>query len=505
MAQKQVGARTEGDVFQGMFFWLQAAQLLRSSSNVIKVAIEVDHAAGVDDVGVWYREPGILDAGRNCVADYYQIKYHVDRSRNYDSETLCDPKFIKATQSLLQRFYDAHSRLQQQCSGWYRLHLVSNWQWSPTDPLGPVLRESSGGALPDKFFAATPNSRLGKIRDKWRTHLGLNSADFEDFARRLRIDVNYLSRNQFRELLNERLENVGLKGIRPDQVQCIYDSLVQHFVMDGNNEFDETAFREFCSREELFASPRRVDGPPVIGIRSISRFAERMEDECQQFVCVAEHFDGRHVREQALWQGAILETTKAFLNDQSYRKQEHHLLLDCHTSLALLAGYELDLKSGAQVYPVQKGVSTATWKPTGAPISVPAEWLSNPATSPVGKGSDVAIAISVRHDIVDDVRLYVESSSDIGTLVDARPLTGVGPSSVQGADHAKALADSLADLIRRYRPKGGGMVHLFISAPNALTFFLGQHRAALGRVQLYEFDFEGERGGTYSPTIRLPA
>lgn len=107
MALGQVGARTEGDVFQGMFFWLQAAQLLHAQTNVIKVALEVDRAAGVDDVAIWYSAPGTLDAGRYCLADYFQIKYHVDRSREYDSDALCDPDFIGAKSSLLQRFHNA--------------------------------------------------------------------------------------------------------------------------------------------------------------------------------------------------------------------------------------------------------------------------------------------------------------------------------------------------------------------------------------------------------------
>jgi hypothetical protein len=45
MALKQVAARIEGDVFQGMFFWLQAAMLLRPSSKVVRVSIENDKAA----------------------------------------------------------------------------------------------------------------------------------------------------------------------------------------------------------------------------------------------------------------------------------------------------------------------------------------------------------------------------------------------------------------------------------------------------------------------------
>jgi len=126
MALKQVAARIEGDVFQGMVFWLHAAMLLRPSSKVARVSIENDQAAGVDDVSVHYAAPGINAGGRSCAADYFQVKYHVDRSSDYASDTFCDPAFIKTTRSLLQRFHDARSRLGN-ADGWHRLNLISNW------------------------------------------------------------------------------------------------------------------------------------------------------------------------------------------------------------------------------------------------------------------------------------------------------------------------------------------------------------------------------------------
>jgi hypothetical protein len=54
MALGQVGSRTEGDVYQGLFFWRQAAELLREGSKVQRVVLEHDPADGVDDVAVFY-------------------------------------------------------------------------------------------------------------------------------------------------------------------------------------------------------------------------------------------------------------------------------------------------------------------------------------------------------------------------------------------------------------------------------------------------------------------
>lgn len=505
MALGQVAARTEGDIFQGMFFWLHAAALLRPSSRVQRVTLEHDRAAGVDDVSVHYAAPGIDAGGRLCAADYFQIKYHVDRSDAYSSSSICDPGFIRATRSLLQRFHDARIRIGDG-AGWHRLHLVSNWQWVPGDMLGPLLRESEEGALPQRFFSDGPRSTLGKIRRAWREHLGLTDLEFEDLARRLRLGVDYLGRRGLRERLNDRLASAGLRELAADQAQNVYDSLAQQFITNGTNEFDATSFRAMCEREQLLAEPP-ARGRPVLGIRSFMRFAERLEDECTSFVCVAKDFDGRHVRDPKSWQESILADVRGFLKNPSLRSEEHELLLECHLSLAFVAGYELDRKSGAQVFPIQKGVRTTLWKPSFSnepAASVNSKWsVAEHEVSP-GAG-DIAVAVSVTRDALADVKSFAAGLAGVGVLIDARPDVGIGPRVVSGADHAVALADSLADLIRHRRPNAGAVVHLFMAVPNALAFFLGQHRGALGAVQLYEFDFEGERGGSYSPSVRLPA
>ena len=504
MALKQVAARIEGDVFQGMFFWLQAARLLKTDSRVTRVSIEHDRAAGVDDVSVHYVAPGVNAGGRDCAADYFQVKYHVDQSSEYASSTFCDPTFTNAKRSLLQRFHYARTKLGDD-DGWHRLHLVSNWQWAASDKLGPLLRESEEGALPERFFTDGPGSEIGKIRTEWKGHLGLSDAEFEDFARRLRLGVNFLSRPMLREWLNDRFAAVGLKPIPVDKAQNVYDSLTQQIIMNGTNTFDPPTFRKFCEREDLLVPPAS-SGPAVIGIRSFMRFAERMEDECSSFVCVAANFEGRHIRSPESWQKAVLPTVIAYLKDESpsLRAEENHLLLECHSSVAFLAGYELDRKSGTLVFPVQKGVKKSVWKPGTSTSTASSAWGTT-ASAASSAGGDIAVVVSVSRDALADAKAYVGGVPSIGTVIDARPASGVGQRAIADADHAVALADNLAEVIRANRPKNGGTTHLFIAAPNALAFFLGQHRGALGKVQLYEFDFEGERGGSYSPSIHLPA
>lgn len=505
MALGQVAARTEGDVFQGHFFWLQATALLSPTSGVARVVIEQDRAAGVDDVSVHYVAPGANAGGRHCRADYYQVKYHVDQRDSYSSSHLCDPGFIGATRSLMQRFHDAHLKLRGS-DGWYRLHLVTNWPWAPDDPIGSVLRESDEGALPLRFFTDGPRSTVGGVRESWRSHLSLEAEDFQDFAERLRLGVGYLGRRGLRDFLNAKLVSVGLRELAYDRSHNPYDSLTQQILMDGRNEYEPATFRALCEREGLFADEPPPVGPPAVGIRSFMRFAERLEDECESLVCVAEHFDGRHIRDQQEWAASVAPKVRALLNDASFRIGERHVLLECHTSIAFLAGYELDRKCGVEVFPVQKGVRKAVWKPNAGTDACRRDlptWVEE-VRSVSQDGDEVAVSVSVTRDALADVHAYTAKVPSVGTLVDLR-LEQFGPRSVIDADHAVALADALAEVIRRRRPKPSSTTHLFIAAPNALTFFLGQHREALGAVQLYEFDFNGTRDGSYSPSLRLPS
>jgi len=67
------------------------------------------------------------------------------------------------------------------------------------------------------------------------------------------------------------------------------------------------------------------------------------------------------------------------------------------------------------------------------------------------------------------------------------------------------LAESAKDAIRSACEKQSAedVTHIFIAAPNALTFFLGQRTPVLGSIRLYEYDFEGGHNRSYSPSMTL--
>jgi len=509
MAGNQVSARMEGDMYQGMFFWRHASFLLNPTSKVCQVDLEHDAASHVDDIAVFYDAPGKMDCGKFIQAEHFQIKYHVDRTKQYSSDALLDPTFINAKTSLLQRSRRAYDALNSAGRSGFTLGLASNGTWDSSDHLGPSFRESDG-RLPADFFTDSSGGRLGQIREKWRVHLGFNDdSAFQAFLRSLRVKCDYFGRRDFQELVDLSLQQNGLLPYSKDGRGSLYESLILRFITDGTRSFSRESFRQMCQSEGLLntasgTTPRQ----PSIGIRSFMRFAERMEDDCDPFVCLGALFEGRYPRASTGWDTHITSKVVDFFANPllraELRRTGHHLHLDCHSSLALLAGYELDRKSGASVWPIQKGIVPSAWTPTG--VTDPS-WAWNVSTIfEGGAGDNLGLALSATHDIQKDVAGHLDRHREMfRKVVSLTVNTGNGPLSIRSADHAVKLADEAMQSIRNLRQTcGGSTLHLWCAAPNALLFYLGQHREALGDLQLYEFDFSGAKGGGYSSSIRLP-
>lgn len=507
MAQGQVAARMKGDNYQGRFFWYQAALLFFDNSHVERVAAEHDAASGVDDVAVFYKVPGVFDSGRYVQADYFQVKYHLDHRDQYSADALTDPSFVNAEISLLGRFHRAYRALRD-VHPWFRLCLVSNWDWQRDDPLASSIRDCDG-SLPDAFFTDGPRSKLGRTREAWQARLSIEEKEFPDFAQRLRLEFNYFGRNGLKEALSDRLYRAGLAPIDPTRECVPYDDLYNKFVMSGRQEFDLAGLREVCEREGLVRGQPTLRDPRRIGVRSFMRFAQNLEEECSSFICLASHFDGRCIRDDALWSSAVFPELQRFLEDPRLRSGEHHLLLECHLSVAFAAGYVLDRKSGTQVYPVQKGLETRVWKPgeEGASSADAQDWLvQREDGDPASRA--VVVALNVTHKVDAEVRCHIWGWDRRPRLfLSVAPAGGIGAQAIRGADRAVTLVERLQQILRDVKAELGGgpmTLHVFAAAPNGLMFFLGQVARALGPIQLYEFDFGGGCGGGYTPSLRFP-
>lgn len=500
MAKAQVSARIQGDLYQGLFFWREASKLLKIPSDVSEVIFEMDEAAGVDDLVVIYGNQLQTSHGR-VGADYYQIKFHVDKSGQYDSDNFISPEFIKREKSLLGQMYKAFVELKTRGVN-FRLHFASNWDWSRDDKFSSLIREMDG-EISEAFFKAGPKSDIGKIRKKWMNHLQISETEFEEFARCLRFRVNYLNRADFLVYIDSLLETAGLKPMPRDKLNNPYDGLYLQLVANQQNKFTKDTFEKFCSDQGLFKD-KNVQSKLPVGIRSFERFAEYMGDYTASFLCLQSHFEGRHLKEGHTWMDVANDVVYFFKHEKTREALAEKKLihLDCHASVAFLAGYEADSKSGLSVYPIQKGGHDKSWIPSG---NKEPSWSLVNRVIASEQGVDHVISISITRNTEEDVRNFLDTEKiQFSTWTDFCLPEGYGQ-HVKSADHAKWISDEIVQNIRSVkRTNPSARFHIFAAAPNGLMFFIGQNREALGKISLYEFDFSDEKDSSYSNSINLP-
>lgn len=196
---------------------------------------------------------------------------------------------------------------------------------------------------------------------------------------------------------------------------------------------------------------------------------------------------------------------KQFLEEKTNRSGRYLLYLDAHASVALLAGYTLDTKSGVDVALVQRGAGrSAIWKPHLGPPPADAVVAVREEVGNSG-GSEVAVALGVSNVIGPDVLMYVRRAlPSVGKVLVIEPLPRPGQTAVRDAAHAFHIAEGVVGHVRANRPAAGGTVHLFSSAPNAVLFYFGRMARGLGRIQAYEYRFEEGVPDAYEPSLGLP-
>jgi len=503
-------ARDQGGDYQARFFWLQACRLFQPYTKVERVAYELNRIKSFDDVVVTYKGPLALERGDVTNADYYQVKFHVNRAGAFTYQSLVDPKFINATKlSLLQKLHAAQKAFAPRGQG-CRLIIVSPWTVHPDDQLAELVSTNGGEIRMRVLFDGTgPGSRMGLVRSLWRQHLNLASdVDLEEVLRPLRIEKDAADLAGIDKLLNLHLSLAGFAPVEAGQLVHPYDDLIRKLLAKGFNEFTRDQLKDIGVREKLWHGlPSLHEDAGQIGIRSFTRWAEHMEDETEEMLDLVRHFDNRLVRDSKLWDDDILPQVSTFLSKYDRATRPYNLLLDTHSSIAFAAGYSLEVKAGADIAPVQRTPwGREVWRvnPKADVTSYPG-WSEEEQAHASG-GTDVAVAICATHDVTDDVREFVETQlTQVGRTIIFRLDPVPSSSAVRDGTHAFALAQRLAAVIkRRSRNERSGVLHIFGAAPNAIMFFLGQMGRGFGRCALYEYDFESNELGAYRPSITLP-
>ena len=491
-------ARQQGDDFQARWFWLYAANLLRDSSHIQRVSFETGPKA-FDDVVVEYAaENAPLDhQGHPYLRDHMQCKWHV-RPGQFSHQDLTDPKFSNAQSvSLLQRALDAQRQYAPDGRG-ARFHLVTNWD--PIDPLRGLILNQTNALDLGRLFEGRSRSKMGKIRAHWTNHLQVGENELQLAMRTLCLNVRVRSAEDIRAHLNDLFETVGLRRIPASESAFIYDDLIRKLHGQGRKAFDRRTFREMVRDEKLLEG----DAPPsrtIVGVRSFMHPINPIEARTARNLDLVPMFAGRYLEENQDWNGTVYPALQRFLLTEARETDDLRLVLDAHVSLAYATGSILDVKSGKNVEIEQRSNGRRFWSESD--VDLHPSWPNLAFVEErLGDGKDLAIAVAITHDIERNVRDHVAAHvPDVGKLLIVRPETSASQGAVRCGSHAAHLAENVAGQVRALGRVP--MVHMFIAAPNGMTFFLGRHHRTIGPTTVYEWDFEGLRDGGYSPGLTI--
>lgn len=501
MAQAIV-ARRDGDAFQARLFWGRAARLLDPRSRVRKVGFE-SGPGGFDDIWEEF-EPGHgpLDTfGAPLDRVHLQCKWHVAPGA-YGYSQLVDPEFINAkSRSLLQRARQAQTAYAPNGRG-VRFQLTSNWGVDYRDPLrGMVANRSYALVVAKLFEGKTGRSASGQVRKLWQDHLQIDDDELRKLAGTLAFGQVADSLDSLREGLDPVFRLVGLRPVAQNESAFIYDDVVFQWLSQGRLEFGRDSFRAACAKEGLLGPA--LDTPKTYGVKSFEHPFDRLEERCDGVLNLVPRFDARFIQDPHDWSATIFPQLEAFLASAARREPQLRLAVDAHATLAFAAGSVLDVKSGRRVELEQRSPQRQIWSAddtTADPTWPTFAFTWNPIDP---QGRDVLVAIGLTHDIAPAVNAFASGLPNVAGLLACGLTTGAGGLSVRCGAHASQLAEAVVAEAKARRVVGGRL-HIFVAAPNAFTFFLGQRRPSLGPVTLYEYDFEGARTGSYEASLALP-
>lgn len=496
-------SRLDGDTFQARMFWLNAASLLDPDGAIIRLGFEVGPKA-FDDIWIEY-DPRLAPPdqyGKPLLREHVQCKWHVTPDQ-YGYSELIQPEFINANAiSFLERARNAGANLDTKSDN-ARFSLLTNWRIDRNDPLKGMVGTRSNAVRVDRLFASkTDNSKDGRVRKAWREHLGIDDEELGRFASILKFSEAPDSLQDLRTRLDERFASVGLRRIPLNESVFPYDAIVNEWMIQGRRMFDRDDLRRACDREGLLAE--RKARPVSYGVKSFEHAIDPLHHRCTKTLDLTPEFDERFIKDQSAWKEVLYPRLVAFLTKAAANDERLRLILDAHTTLAFAAGSVLDIKSGKEIELEQRTLGRHIWRPgDSVRDSTWSTWKFEHIAGDA-ESKNVVAAVSLTHEICAEVQAYLAGAGlNPGLVLIARPSGGSGARSVISGQHAFELAEGLQAELRKSR-KATGRTHLFIAAPNAFTFFLGQRRLSLGGITLYEFDFGAERTGSYAPALSLP-
>lgn len=485
-------ALLRGFDFQARVFWHRASEMLLKPQLVGRVGYEVEGLCGWDDVVVEYANGFADEFSDPLKFEVHQVKFHVDATHSITTNDFIDPAFLGTKQaSLLKRLAGAKGVFDSRGVP-FRACFWTSASIHPDDLLARLVDSEHGALHIHRLQDGGPKSKTGKLRAAWREHLELGSdEELVDVLRPLRLLHGHGPARMLACVNEHCLHFLGVAetGVAGGPANPL-DDLIRKLRGAGRQYFTADELTNEIKRAGLGPSSPQSK-PKCLAIRSFSPWANFLDSEADELLCLLPHFCSRELKEGTQW-GEIVPMIRSFIEESPDASRRNTLHLCAHQTIAFAAGYFLPFKSGVEVDVVQSSKGRRelwSWSGEagqGAPsVDVEVETID------VNGGGGCVLALGLTHDIRSSVREHIKSlgmTPRVFVYVDAANNTH-GHDAIEGAGHAEHACVVAVKALRSAGAQADGKVHVFAAAPNGLLFFLGRHMAGAWKIQFYEYAF----------------
>jgi len=474
-------AAIRGDDYQHAIGWYWACQAL-DDPDIVSVSIEDAAAGHFDDVVVRHRQ------GPD---QYWQVKSSNYGSAVVDEAWLLTP-VTRSGRSPLQHFH-ASWRQFRATRRPFELALLTNRGFDPADAILQLRDLKTEGIDVDALTAAGPRSRAGRERQRWASHLGIDLDELADFLRSLSWKSGAAESSwdqQARHLMR-------LAGLRSDDDAVILGkALVRSWVTDGTGPMSRDNIRQAVAKTGLLAR----NGTLVLAVHAIDRQPTATPPNVE--INLVDLYDGTdafarvQLRDPADWDAKVGPAIRNAARElEAYATRRVHVTGSMRLPLWFALGRALPDVRGWVLSLDQR---TEEWSTDATPEEVTARVV---AETHIGNGPDLAIIISITHDISEDVTRYIsQTRRPVGTVLALGPQSEPGNRVVTSAGWATAWVRSAREQARRAANNAGTTrAHLYMAAPAALAMMLGHQWNLMPPTTIYEHLRTG-----YAPTLTFP-
>ncbi|NYD25021.1 SAVED domain-containing protein [Kineococcus aurantiacus] len=475
-----------GDDYQYAWAWLRACDAL-NDPGVESISVEDAGSGQFDDV---------VTRRRDERADRYdQVKSSNSGDVSIDEDWLTTSATRKGS-SPLQHFYRTWKTLRGQ-SRPFELRLITNRGFDATHQLLGKSRDNYSSRIRiDDVAKATPRTDLGEARDRWSTHLGIDTQELLDFLAVVRWEQAG-SEERLREDAKPRMQLAGLRD--DDEAVNTGVAIMRELVKTGDGPRGVDELREAVAAKNLLASTAQL----VLAVDAIDRPSS--PELAHVRLDWVDRFPGDDVRlryrveDDTAWTvefPADLRRARSVL--EAYQTQRVFVTGASRLSTHFAIGHELpDVRRWVLAIQQRSEVWT-----TDAELAanVVVKSSSPRATS---RGDELAVVVALSNPVEDLIapvrRCITDHDLPVGKILVLAPESTPGPDAVASNGWLIAWVRQARDRIRR-AAGSATRIHLFMSAPAVAALMLGHQWNTLpAPTTLYDFDRRN-----YFPTYRLP-